>query len=100
MNGQVESSRSGYRTVSDLCRRLRHQVVNLRSAIANGIRPQDATIKYAEMHAVLSALPLTTEESTVAWSRLRNSIAYLLTHERTASRFELRMLLKGVERLH
>ena len=53
---------------------------------------------YEQARQVLDSLPLTSEEFGVALNRLANAQRYLLSGERGAACYELRLLLRSLDR--
>ena len=68
-------------------------VQHLQGLVDRTTSVDDAIDELLDVLAMLNALPLSTSEFGLAVNRLKNAHRYLVSDERGAARYELRMLL-------
>ena len=99
MRLQYQDSAHQTQTVNDICDRLLRKLGDLSSQVSHGSRSQDAADEFTEVHSLIAALPLTTEEFGVALNRLKNAVAYWRSGEFGAVRYELQLLTTSMSQI-
>ena len=86
-------AKSSYSQIGDVTRQIQRSIQKLMLSLQNSMNPRDSLERIREN---LESLPLATEEFDLAKSRIRNARRYLDSGETGAARYEVRMLIRGL----